>query len=196
MTGPADDWSELRQTWQSRPESDALELAQVQAAIARARRRSTVRTMLDAGACALGLTLGAWSLLSGTATGIVVGLAALGFTAFGTGIAWRNARRRRSPVTGTVAEALDAAIALERSAEQWARAIVPMAAAAAAFLAVVVLAAAWDPDAEAAQLRRRMEIVGIGLLVLAVAIGTEHWLAHRARLRRQVLERRRRELEA
>lgn len=198
MTEPVDEWSELQRTWQSRPDPGAAELDQVRARIARAQRVAVLRSALDMGACAVGAVLGVWALLRGTGAGLVVGFAALAFTAFGGWIAWRNARLRRPAVGGTVAEALDAAIALERSAESWARAMVPMAAAAAAFLAVIVLSLAWDADADAdaARLRRQLEVVGVALLLLAVGTVAGHWFEARARRRRHVLEQRRRELEA
>lgn len=196
MTEPVDDWSELRRTWQSRPDPGAPELDRVRARIARAQRVAAFRSALDVVACAIGAVLGTWALLRGTGTGLVIGFAALAFTAFGGWIAWRNARLRRPAVGATVAEALDAAIALERSAEGWARAMVPMAAAAAAFLAVILLAIAWDGDSDAARLRRQLGVVGIALLLVAAGTVAGHWLALRARRRRHVLERRRRELEA
>jgi hypothetical protein len=196
MNGPGDDWSELQHAWQSRSDPDALELDRVRARIARAERLATLRTALDVAACAVGGAVGLWALLRGTGTGLVVGLAALAFTAFGGWIAWRSARARRPPVGGTVAEALDAAIALERGAEDWARAVTPMAAGAAAFLGVLALATAWNRDTDVAGLRSLLEAVGVALLVVAVATGVGHGLARRAERRRSVLERRRRELEA
>jgi hypothetical protein len=196
MTEPVDDWSELQQTWQTRTDAGAVELEQVRVRIARARRAAMFRTALDAGACAVGAVLGTWALLRGTGTGLVVGLAALAFTAYGAWLAWRNARLRRPVVAGSVTEALDAAIALERSAEGWARAMVPMAAAATAFLAVVVLTVAREADSDAARLRRQLEFIGIALLLLAAGTVAGQWLERRAGRRRLVLEQRRRELEA
>jgi hypothetical protein len=196
MTELPDDWSELQRTWQSRTEPGAMELEKVRSRIARARRAAAMRTALDAGACVVGAVLGTWALLRGTASGLVVGLAALAFTAYGAWLAWRSARLRRPVVAGSVTEALDAAIALERSAEGWARAMVPMAAAATAFLAVVVLTAAWEPGSDAARLRRQLGFVGVALLLLAAGSIAGQWLERRARRRREVLERRRRELEA
>ncbi len=196
MTPPADDWSDLQRTWQSGPDSGAVELERVRARIARARRAAVLRAALDVAACGVGAVLGTWALLRGTGTGLVVGAAALAFTGFGGWLAWRNARRRGPVSTGTVAEALDAAIALEQSEERWARAVVPMAAAAAAFLGIVVLTLAWDADGDAARLRRQLEIVGVALLLVAAGTAAGHWLERRARRRREVLERRRRELDA
>lgn len=194
MSEKSEDWSELQRTWQSQPAGDPAELEAVRASIVRADRAARLRTALDVVSCVIGAVLGVAALLRGTPSGLVIGLAALAFTAFGGWLAWRSARGRRHAPTGTVVAALDAAIALERAAEGWARAAVTMGVAATVFLAVVALATAADAGADAAQLRRVLEAIAVALIAVAIASVVVSRLGARSLRRRQVLERRRAEL--
>lgn len=194
MSDTTNEWSELQQAWQSQRKMDMEELDAVRAQIARARRAAQWRTALDVASCLLGGGIGIWSLFIGTPSSITIGLAALAFTTFGGWLTWQGARSRQQTSTGTVIDALDTSIALERAAEDWARAFTTMAPAAMAFLGVVMLVTAADFDTSPAQLRRVLGVSAITLLAVAIATAVGQRFAARVQRRRHVLEQRRNEI--
>jgi hypothetical protein len=193
MDENAEDWRDLQQAWQAQSDPDAAALRTAWTRVAYASRLAQLRTALDIAGCAVGASVGAWALQQSTPSSITAGVAALAFAAFGGWLVWSNARVRHQAATGSIIEALDAAISLERAAENWTRTLATMSVAATVFLAIVAFVVAADSNASPKQLRHMLEAIGIALLCLSIASSVSQRFAARAQCRRYELERRRAE---